>query len=402
VFRILPSIMLAERYDSNVFFTPSIPGIDPEDFVTTVSPRIQVEQRGGPVDGIVRAGATAEHYVKNSELDYVGFDGSGSLDLTRLVQRRARGWSFQVTDSFNFTNQPAAFLTVEPVTGTTPGQQTGTPLPVADNYVRGVQAARVDTLTNTASTAIGYQLSPITRLQASYSYSLIRFGQTYVAQTQGSFFDSDTHSAAILYLANVSRTGTMSLGYSYQYTDYGLGLFETHAVTVGWGKAFSPTLTGNLTGGAALVKQEGAFFDGTTAPGIQYAPNGSLTVSWRHGTTRMNLSYTGGVFPSYYLSAGPLMSHVVNVDAGHDLTPNLSLSIGANYARNDALDSGAGNFFFESFATNAGVNYQLTPTLQASVTHTFAHFSGTFFGGANEAKFIRNTVMLGLRKSWSY
>ena len=38
-FEVVPSICVAERYDSNVFFRPATPGLQRDDFVTTVNPR---------------------------------------------------------------------------------------------------------------------------------------------------------------------------------------------------------------------------------------------------------------------------------------------------------------------------------------------------------------------------
>src|SRR6187549_498401 len=41
--RIVPSVQVSERYDSNVFFAPrsELQGLTPEDFVTTVMPQVR-------------------------------------------------------------------------------------------------------------------------------------------------------------------------------------------------------------------------------------------------------------------------------------------------------------------------------------------------------------------------
>src|SRR5213594_4431348 len=69
VLGIVPSLSVSERYDSNVFF---VPGQNREDFVTTISPQVTVEEKARLLSGSLRAGATAETYVNNPGLNYVG------------------------------------------------------------------------------------------------------------------------------------------------------------------------------------------------------------------------------------------------------------------------------------------------------------------------------------------
>jgi len=40
-FHVIPSIMVGERYDSNVFYAPKTPGLNREDFVTTTVPQVR-------------------------------------------------------------------------------------------------------------------------------------------------------------------------------------------------------------------------------------------------------------------------------------------------------------------------------------------------------------------------
>src|SRR5467141_1579093 len=66
--KLVPSLAVSERYDSNVFF---VSGRNLEDYVTNVSPQMTVDHKGRLIDGTVRGGGTAEVYVKNPGLNYV-------------------------------------------------------------------------------------------------------------------------------------------------------------------------------------------------------------------------------------------------------------------------------------------------------------------------------------------
>ena len=52
--QIIPSLSVAERYDSNVYF---VRGENVEDYVTTVSPQLTLSHRNQWVDGVVSGGA---------------------------------------------------------------------------------------------------------------------------------------------------------------------------------------------------------------------------------------------------------------------------------------------------------------------------------------------------------
>ena len=40
-FKVIPTVTVAERYDSNVYFVPKTRGLDRSDYVTTVAPQIR-------------------------------------------------------------------------------------------------------------------------------------------------------------------------------------------------------------------------------------------------------------------------------------------------------------------------------------------------------------------------
>src|SRR5215831_13606430 len=99
---IVPSLRVAERYDSNVFFTP---GANLEDYVTTISPQLKLKQRSQWVEGVVSGGAIGEVYVKNPDLNYVGGNGTVDLILDGAMNRLVQGLGLRVIGTFAYTPQ---------------------------------------------------------------------------------------------------------------------------------------------------------------------------------------------------------------------------------------------------------------------------------------------------------
>jgi len=56
VLGIVPSLSVSERYDSNVFF---VPGQNREDFVTSLTAQVAVEEKARLISGNFRVGAIA-------------------------------------------------------------------------------------------------------------------------------------------------------------------------------------------------------------------------------------------------------------------------------------------------------------------------------------------------------
>src|SRR5262245_10242013 len=61
-YRLVPSVMVGERYDRNIFFLPKTAGVDREDFVTTTAPTIRGLYMGKSLSGNVYASAVGEYY----------------------------------------------------------------------------------------------------------------------------------------------------------------------------------------------------------------------------------------------------------------------------------------------------------------------------------------------------
>lgn len=70
--RVIPSVSVTERYDSNVFFAPSasVPGLKRWDFVTAVTPMVQVVDKTREVETTLNLGGSGNVFVNNSKLNF--------------------------------------------------------------------------------------------------------------------------------------------------------------------------------------------------------------------------------------------------------------------------------------------------------------------------------------------
>jgi hypothetical protein len=102
--RLVPSVQISERYDSNVFFAPKslLQGLNPADFVTTVMP--QVRGLYADPEKLVKVnatvGAVGSYYANNTGLSYVGANAGAGLDMSDLLNRWRPGARWTVSDSF--------------------------------------------------------------------------------------------------------------------------------------------------------------------------------------------------------------------------------------------------------------------------------------------------------------
>ena len=106
--RVVPYFSVAERYDTNVYFFSASNKI--QDYVTTVVPGARVEHRGTLVEGNVNLQMTGEYYVRNPGLNYFFPSGGLYANLNKWAGQYDQRWRLQVSENFQFTPQPPAFV----------------------------------------------------------------------------------------------------------------------------------------------------------------------------------------------------------------------------------------------------------------------------------------------------
>src|SRR5215467_4935687 len=243
-YRLVPSVMVGERYDSNIFFVPKTAGIDREDFVTTAAPTIRGLYAGRSLSANVYASAVGEYYAKNTDLSYVGTNLGANLDISRLLDGLRPGSTWQVTEFYTFTPMPVVFST---------GNVTGSSNP----YLTGYQTVRTNTQVNGTGTNVSVPLTQTLSVTGSYMYSFAKYGATASGvQQPGGFplLSSATHSYTAGLATRLSGADTLNVRYAGSFSDYGSnGSFVANGATVGWQHQFSQRAQMSANAGVQLV-----------------------------------------------------------------------------------------------------------------------------------------------------
>jgi hypothetical protein len=378
--RIIPSLTIAERYDSNVFF---VRGSHLQDFVTTVTPQVMVEHRGRLISGTLTGTLTGEHYVRNPGLDYIAPSVGAELNLDSVLAKIDRRAKLTISDKFRSTPQPLAFI----------GPQTGNDVP--ESFVRGIQSARANTRTNMFKAMGSYELTQASSFQVTYMHSIREYGQKFATPAVGSFFNTTYQTITAGPQARVTPFDTLGLNYQYLQSDSSRGTndasvnsgFSSQGGTVTWDRILTPTLKADAAGGISVVKS------GSTQS-VQYLMNGQL--EWEHQNGSVKLLYSRAIFPSFFVVPSPLLSQVVSLSGSYNLTSHLSATGVVSYALNEAI--GPVQLRYESISESISLNYAITRWLTGIVTVRRSDFN--YVTGGTEVAFDRNVMILSLKGTW--
>ncbi len=155
---------------------------------------------------------------------------------------------------------------------------------------------------------------------------------------------------------------------------------------MGWTRAFTPILTANVTGGMTVIEPSNR---------VQY--QGGVSVAGKFQNTDASLSYSRGVYPSFFTSGLPLLSQVVTATVSHRVTALLTVTANGNYAKNDSV--AAGILAYESYGVTVGLNYKVSRILNAALSYTNSEYKSHSLG--QSARFDRNMVMVMLTAEWN-
>jgi len=385
--RVIPSVTVSERYDTNVFFGFAAEGVNPKDYVSNVSPQVKVEHKGPLIDWDLTGGGTGEAYVNNPGLNYFGANGALNLDLDRAVGQLVRGAGLKLSDAFLYTPQPPAFLA--------PGL-TG---PTSNPFVRGIQAFRVNSISNNGSVTGSYAFSTDLSFMATYAHSLLRFGKTFAPDTTtdtttttpgvGSVFDTTMQTITAGPEARISSLDMVGLTYQHLHFEFGTGEttseFTTDGAMATWSRGLTPELKAKVAGGVAVLKESND---------LLYTAEASL--AWTSPSTTMLLQFSRGIIPSFFLTPTPLLSQVLTASLSHKLTEDLSIIGNADYAYNESVT--AQPAVFESYFATLGLSYTITRPLTATLSYTYSEFINSGAGG--DFSFKRDVIMFSLRAEW--
>jgi hypothetical protein len=380
--RIIPSLTVSERYDSNVLFFNS--GRSNADFVTTVSPAVSASYRGRPLTATLSGGVGISAYAKNSNFNYVSTLGSASVDLTQLVGRLDKRASLQIAETVQYTPELPALVS-EPL-GASPCES-------------GLQPQRVRSFTSITSVSGKYTLTSRVNVLAAYTYNYLDFGNTIGAAPQTALFGTTFQSFNVGPNITLSPTDTLNLQYQYRRADYKGEVpgFHTQGGTVGLTHKFSRQLTASVSAGMTKI-----------TPSDRVTPLFNASASWSERNTTATISFSRSVTPSFLIAASALTSNVFAVSVSQGLTDSLSGAVSVNYARSTSVTgtsagvsgitaTGAG-LSFDSIATSMSLSYKINRSLQTSFSYSHTDYKQEQFNLSSD--FQRDVVMLSLTASW--
>jgi hypothetical protein len=381
--RLIPSLTVSERYDSNVFFGVVSPGVKPDDYVTNVSPQLTANHKGQLLSGTMTGGFSAEAYVRNPGLNYIGFNGGVQLSLDNMIKTILPKATLSIGDSARYTPQPPAFFTPSPTDQTQEAE---------NSFVRGLQAARVNSVTNNGIVSGTYLLFPNTTLQASYAHAMIRFGSTNTSTTGGAALNTTMQTATAGGLVQITRADTLNITSQFVQSEIGSGgasvVFQTEGATIGWTRVLTPSLSTTAAAGAVVL---------TPGSSLHYVGNASLT--WKLRTMDLKLTYSRTVFPSFLINAAPLVSQVVTASLSQVFSERLLTTVNLNYGHSEGATATSDSLSFDSYGAGLVTTYQLDRVWSVGGAYSFYHFANQF--GAQSFQFDRHTLTLTVKAVWN-
>ncbi len=404
--KVVPFLMLAERYDSNVFFSPALPGLKREDYVTSFTPGVFFLHNSQLVRTTLRASATGEYFVVNPGLNYIGFNGALTLTMNELARRVVPGSTFFVQQSVNYSPVVPGFQGGIDSSAAQSTQADDQP-DIATSIVRSQQLFRVNSLSLNSTVGGSMPITPAVFFQAAYGYSSVRFGTPSVNEATGinsaRSINSTSHSIQAGPAWRITSSDTLSLRGIYDKSDYGGGQggFQAVGGSLGWARRISQSFNFRLYGGATRIEQdfgsEGAALEATQ--GIGY--NGGAGVVYVGGPQTVSLTYATGLAPSFIAAVGSMQTHTGQLVATRRLGEVLSISGGATYNRSTSVE---GNIdlpgtFFESYSGFGGIAYQISREYLASLSYTAGTFHGNYFSPEVQS-FGRQAVFLTISAFW--
>jgi Putative beta-barrel porin 2 len=366
-FTLLPSISVSEEYNDNVH------GDNRNrewDFITNISPAISLSVNRPSYQ--LNAGYTfsaaiyARGTLPNEAFQSQNFIGSGSWQMTRTL-------TLSLSDSFVYNKANSNTVAVQ---GFSVGQQ--------------------ESLSNTLTPGMSWQMNPANTLNLGATYGLLRF------LGGGNGQDSDTYGINVGLTHAITQRLSGNIGYGFTYIHFLGGCTvvrnqcinepdsTTHTPTIGFGYQLTPTLSTNINGGAAVTQRSGH-------TDVSPAGSASLIQMLSFGSAR--LDYNQGVSVAGGFGGSNNTLSVSGLLTINTLLRNLLVVGGPTYSRSDPLFSQAGQSDIWSVSLDLRAIYRITPLFSAFGSYSFFLQRSS---GPSNADVDQNRVRFGLQVGYPF
>jgi hypothetical protein len=377
---VVPTFSVYERYDSNIYRQG---GRQISDFVTDIRPGARANYSGDLIDGTLTGSVLSGIYARNPGLNYVGVSAMFDAELDKITRRMARGLGVSVRDSVTYYPEQPAFATAES--------------PESD-FTRGIQAQRSNSLSNTSMVQGTYAMTPLTQLNASYSFQSRRFlGKPYSSDPSIppiALFNTTVQAISAGPVYQVLPNHSIGASYAYREiafepsTGSGPGRSSViHGGMITWRSGLTRELTAEISPGVSVST--------STPDNLIWTMRAS--VQWVDQNKSATVSYSRGLYPSFYAQAGLLLSNVVSGTFTLSFASGWSATLGANYGQN--TQTGQTSLRFESVVATGSLRYTFYPGLVATITGSQGNF--TLEQTSSTLKYDRQVGMIGLTAEWN-
>lgn len=377
---------LTSRYDTNIELTEKAQS----DMVYIAGSQVGMNYQGADVDLAGNYNLGVELFGTHHDLNHAAQSLNMSGNLSRML---AHGLPNQSTLTFSESIVYAPNLPLfssNALNQTSTGTSLVQGVPTVDVSTSGVGTPRTTTFRQAFSLSGNTPLSPLTRLNLTYS-------NNYTHYQDPSLVDSWTNGFLIGLRHDVSRTDTLTGDASYtRFNPYGGGISHAYSLTGGDQHSFSPVFTGSAAVGVGAVVYPNQIQNQNQT---QYTMNGNLSVSRQISETlQVSLWVSRNFGTGSGISRIPLVQNVGTVTLNQQFTQFLQMHVALNAARNYSLGGAASKTNVLSRAVDVGLNYQITAWLESELDYSY-YRQDSF--EPNQPDLSRNLYSFALRARWS-
>jgi len=381
----IPALSVGERYDSNIWFSPAEflpPGTQLWDFATTVQGSVKALHKDKNVEVSLNGGVDVNTYVYNKGLNYLSTRADLYSNLNGWAERLAKGAQLRVYDYFRYTP-------------TSPGFLSGGTVGTEDPFLRGIQSFRANTYSNTVNTDGVYPVYRGLGVQGQYAFSLYRVGSILAATSTGpSFFNTVVNAWSVGPRLQLTRADTVAVLYQQslisqtQVSETGSVIdTNTQSVTATYTRQV-PSWRFIVAGGVTLVE-----------PASQAFPTGRITITTNpERSTIFQVDLSRLAAPSFFLTAGALISNVGTIQITHRLEKHITVRGSFNAGYNESVPRSA-DTKFTNITLSAGLNYRITKTF--AVDLYYDHNDVKTETPTLNYSIVRNVVGFALTAQWN-